>query len=114
MNITRIFAETLVSIDVAIAIKQELKFDFFMNDVDQFCWIALEKGDAVPALYIKLIDQALTDLSFQLKGKYLPAYNTAIEVYKTEWRISEAIELYCSPEYLGILSEKEYLIANEE
>ncbi|MCH2088972.1 MULTISPECIES: hypothetical protein [Pseudoalteromonas] len=105
MNKARIFSETLVSIFVAIATKRELKFDYFMNEIDQFCWIALNEGNVIPSLYIKMIDQALTELTFKNKGKYMQAYNTAIEDFKTEWLVGKAIEFYCSPEHQGFLTE---------
>lgn len=81
------FAYNLVEIISAIVTTENLDFNSFINDTDLLVWIALEQGDVIPNFYISLIDDALSDFSTDLKGKYISAYALAVQTYKQNYEI---------------------------
>lgn len=98
MKLHTLFAETLVTIDVARIIQQQIDFDSFINEHDHLCWVALSDGDVVPSLYIEMIDQAFGELSDCHKGKYYEAYHGAVKHYEKEKGVNDLTELYFSSE----------------
>lgn len=109
MNTRTIFAETLASIDVAIVTKQKIDFDTFINESDRLCWLAMSEGDVVPSLYVNMIDRAFGDLENSYKGKYIQAYNSAVAYFQHDQDVAEAIEVACSPDYIGEMTEAAYM-----
>ena len=80
-EIVKIFAQTLVEIDISKVLNNTIVFNDFINDRDQLLWIVLDFGEIVPCLYIDIIDKAFSDLSIDFKGKYKAAYDSALKQY---------------------------------
>lgn len=77
VKLREVFARTVVDIDSARILKSSFDFVEFINESDLLCWLALERGDVVPGIYIRTIDEALTGLSAELSGMYQKAYQGA-------------------------------------
>lgn len=86
------FSYNLVEVFTSKVTSKILNFNSFINDTDLIVWIALEKGDVVPSMYISQIDEALTDLSTDFAGKYLAAYKLAVQTYNESAAIDLKIE----------------------
>lgn len=97
--IIRSFAQTLVEIDTAIATNKTIDFKSFINDTDDLTWFAITSGNIVPDLYVKMIDQALSELSIDLKGKYIAAYSSALNLYSRE---------HANTDIISIISESDW------
>ncbi|WP_024604593.1 MULTISPECIES: hypothetical protein [unclassified Pseudoalteromonas] len=97
--IIRSFAQTLVEIDTAIATNKTIDFKSFINDTDDLTWFAITSGNIVPDLYVKMIDQALGELSIDLKGKYIAAYSSALNLYNKE---------HANTDIISIISESDW------
>lgn len=111
-TIIKAFANSVAEIDTARITKSTFTYNDFVNNIDQLLWIALDKGDVVPDIYVRIIDQALNDLSCKYKGKYLTNYLCAVSLFEKNKECDKASDFVCTPEYLGQKSEESFYFEN--
>jgi hypothetical protein len=107
-TIIKAFANNLAEIDTATITTSTFNYVSFINDIDQLLCIALENGDVVEELYIKMINQALNVLSSKYKDKYLTDYRNAVAIFEKNQLCDRAADFVCTPEYLGQRAEEFY------